>query len=54
MILPNCKPRTEIDLSSINIEACKNIAKKQINTVLDVNHIYDLSTSKTLNLIEKS
>jgi hypothetical protein len=54
MMLPNCKPRTEIDLSSINIEACKNIAKKQINTVLDVNHIYDLSTSKTLNLINKS
>jgi hypothetical protein len=47
IILPDCKPRTEIDLSSISIEACKNIAKKQIKTVHDINHIYDLSVKKS-------
>jgi hypothetical protein len=42
-IIPNCKPKTEIDLSSINMGAVKDIAERQISTLNSLNGIYNAS-----------
>lgn len=49
-MLPYCNPKTEINLSSINLDACVNIAKNQINTISQVNNIYNFSTSLEIKI----
>jgi hypothetical protein len=44
-ILPSCTPKTDIDLSKINIDACKSIAKNQLNQIEQINKAYNISTS---------
>jgi|688.fasta_scaffold30177_7 hypothetical protein len=47
-IIPECKPTTDINLSSINLEACKNIAINQKEKINQINHIFNLSISTKL------
>jgi GT2 family glycosyltransferase len=49
-ILPYCKPKTEVNLSSINLEACSNIAKNQLNIISQINQIYNLSVSSKIKI----
>jgi hypothetical protein len=49
-MLPSCAPKTQIDLSSINLQACKDIAKNQINHIQQINQIYNLSISEKINI----
>lgn len=48
LLCPNAKVYTDIDLSTISIEACKNIAQQQKQRMSQINQIYDLSISKKL------
>jgi len=50
LLVPSCKTKTDIDLSTINIEACRSIAKEQLNKIAQINYIYNLSTSQQLNI----
>lgn len=47
-LVPSCKPYTEIDISKISIESCKNIAKQQLQMINQINHIFRLSTQDQL------
>lgn len=47
-IIPSCKPYTDIDISKVSIDSCKNIARQQINTINQINHIFELSTKDEL------
>jgi hypothetical protein len=49
-MLPYCKPTTEINLSSISINACKQIAEKQKDLINNVNYIYNISTSNSIQI----
>lgn len=39
-LIPNCKPRTFIDTSSLNKESCINIAEEQIGRINYINQIF--------------
>jgi hypothetical protein len=49
-IIPDCQPKTDINLSSINLDVCKQIAINQKNKIEQINQIYNLSLSKELLL----
>jgi hypothetical protein len=49
-LLPYCKPKTEIVLSSINMDACKQIAQKQKQYLESINYLHDLSISKNIKI----
>lgn len=42
-MIPSCKPTTDINLSSINLEACSNIAASQKEKINQINQIFNLS-----------
>ena len=48
-IIPECKPKTDINLSSINLDACKQIAINQKNRIQQINQIYTLSITQELS-----
>lgn len=49
-MLPSCAPKTEVDLSNINLKACGDIAKNQLNNISQINNIYNLSTTSELKI----
>lgn len=49
-ILPYCKPTTKINLSSINIDVCKEIAQKQLSHIKEINYIYNLSKANNITI----
>lgn len=49
-ISPSCKTQTDINLASINLDACKNIAEQQIKFVDQLNQIYSTSISTKISI----
>lgn len=49
-IIPECKPKTDINLSSINLDSCKQIAVNQKNKIQQINQIYNLSISSQIKI----
>lgn len=47
-IIPSCKPTTEINLSSINLESCNNIAVSQKEKINQINQVFNLSMASKL------
>jgi hypothetical protein len=47
-IVPKSKPTTQVDLSNVSIEKCKEIGIQQIKVVDNINQIYYLSMSEKL------
>jgi len=47
-VVPECRPKTKVDLSSISLDACKNIAKSQADFIQKVNQVYELSKLASL------
>jgi hypothetical protein len=47
-IIPECRPKTKVDLSSISLDACKNIAKSQADFIQKINQVYQLSKLTSL------
>lgn len=45
LLSPSCKPHTDIDLSNISLDSCKNIANKQVEFIEQINQIYQISTT---------
>ena len=51
LISPSCRTQTDIDLSSINFEACKNIAEQQIQFVDRLNQVYSTSIATKISIL---
>lgn len=49
-ISPSCKTQTDINLSSINLEACQKIADQQIDFVHQLNYFYSTSIAKNISI----
>lgn len=48
-VTPNCRPTSYVDMSTINLDACKNIAKSQVQYINSVNHVFEISNLSSLN-----
>lgn len=50
VMLPYCKPKTEVDISNVNVESCKNIAQQQKKVISNINNIYNTSISSNIQI----
>ena len=49
-IIPECKPKTEIDLSKIDLTKCQESAEQQKQVILNVNQVYSASISSSITI----
>jgi hypothetical protein len=47
---PLCKPVSPVDMSKINLDACRQIAQRQVQAMSNINNIIAASTSNTLKV----